>query len=205
MKVYAERPWRFTRQIIADLAMVAWVLFWIWAALGLYRAVQRLAEPGQRLESSGTNLAADLAAAKERAGNVPLVGDAIAAPLGSAADAAQGIAEAGRTQQETVGDLATVLAWFTVGVPILLALALWIPFRAAWMRAATSAVKVRRRQGGAELLALRALATAPLRRLSDLDFDVVEGWRNGDPEMVDCLARMELGRLGLKSKRLRHP
>ncbi|HCT77296.1 MAG TPA: hypothetical protein DGT23_12035 [Micromonosporaceae bacterium] len=198
MKVYAERPWRLTRQIVADLALAVWCLLWIWAAVGLYHFVQKLAVPGQKLESSGDRLAADLADAEAKAGAVPLIGKTVASPFGRAADAARGIAEAGRDQQSAVGDLATVVGWFTAGVPILIALALWIPFRAMWIRTATAAVKIRRRQGGSELLALRALATAPLRRLTDLDDDVVAGWRDGDPEMVDCLARMELRRLGLR-------
>lgn len=199
MKMYAERPWRLTRQIVADLALAAWCLLWIWAAVGLYQIVKRLAVPGEKLESSGDRLASDLADAEAKAGAVPLIGKTVASPFGRAAEAARGIAEAGRDQQNAVGDLATGVAWFTAVAPILLALALWIPFRAMWIRAATAAVKVRRRPGGAELLALRALATAPLRRLADLDDDVVTGWRDGDPEMVDCLARMELRRLGLRT------
>lgn len=203
MKVYAERPLRFTRQLVADLALAGWAVLWIWAAFNLYDYIQRLAIPGQKLETSGDKLATDLADAGAKAGSVPLVGDKLSSPFGAASDAAKGIADAGRTQQDAVADLATTLAWFTAVAPILLALALWIPFRAAWIKAATSAVKVRRRQGGAELLALRALVTAPLGRLHSLDTDVVADWRDGDPEVVDLLARMELRRLGLKGKKLR--
>lgn len=199
MKVYAERPWRLTRQIVADLTLAAWSLLWIWASITLYHFVQRLAVPGQKLESSGDRLAADLADAERRAAAVPLIGRQVAAPFGSASDAARGIADAGRSQQEAVGDLATVLAWFTAGVPILLALMLWFPFRAMWIRAASAAARVRRRPGGTELLALRALATAPLKRLSDIDEDVVAGWRTGEPACVEALARLELRRLGLRA------
>jgi hypothetical protein len=203
MKVYAERPLRFTRQVVADVAMAAWTILWVWAAINLYDFIQQLAIPGEKLERSGDSLADNLADAQSKAGSVPLVGDRLSAPFGNAAEAARGIADAGRTQQDAVGDLATTLAWFTAAAPILVALALWIPFRAMWIRAATSAVKVRRRTGGAELLALRALATAPLRRLQALDDDIVAGWRDGDPEMIDCLARMELRRLGLRNRKLK--
>jgi hypothetical protein len=198
MKVYAERPWRLTRQIVADLALAAWSLFWIWAAFWLYHFVQQLAVPGQKLESGGDRLATNLAEAQEKAAGVPLVGRQLATPFGNAAEAAQGIAEAGRSQQEVVGDLATVLGWFTGVVPIMLALVIWIPFRAFWIRTASAAARVRRRSGGAELLALRALANAPLRRIMDIDEDVVTGWREGAPSCVDALARLELRRLGLR-------
>ncbi len=202
MKVYAERPLRFTRQVVADLALAAWTVLWVWAAINLYDFIQKLAIPGEKLEGSGDRLAQNLADAQSKAGSVPLLGDKLSAPFGNAAEAARGIADAGRTQQEAVGDLATTLAWFTAAAPIIVALALWIPFRAMWIRAATSAVKVRRRTGGAELLALRALATAPLRRLHQLDHDVVAGWRDGDPEVIDHLARLELRRLGLTQRKL---
>ncbi len=204
MKVYAERPWRLTRQIVADLALAGWSLLWIWAAFGLYHFVQKLAVPGQKLESAGDKLAGNLSDAESRAAAVPLIGRSVAAPFGSAAEAARGIADAGRTQQEAVGDLATVLAWFTGAVPILIALALWFPFRAVWIRAASAAARVRKRPGGSELLALRALANAPLKRLSDLqrnlDEDVVAGWRTGEQSCIDALARLELRRLGLKPR-----
>jgi hypothetical protein len=62
------------------------------------------------------------------------------------------------------------------------------------------AAKLRRYEGGSELLALRALATAPLRRLASLDSDVVSGWRTGDPVTIESLAALELRRLGLRVK-----
>jgi hypothetical protein len=82
----------------------------------------------------------------------------------------------------------------------MLALVIWIPFRAMWIRSATTAARIRKRTGGAELLALRALANAPLRRIMDIDEDVVSGWRTGAPSCVDALARLELRRLGLRAK-----
>jgi hypothetical protein len=200
MKVYAERPWRLTRQIVADLVLAGWCLLWIWAAVGLYHFVQKLAVPGQKLESSGDKLAGNLTDAEQRAESVPVIGKAVAAPFGSAADAARGIADAGRSQQDAVNNLATVLGWFTALVPIVVALMLWIPLRAMWIRTATAAARVRRRPGGMELLAMRALANAPLRRLSDVDEDVLAGWRDRDPDVVSYLARLELRRLGLKPK-----
>lgn len=198
MKLYAEKPWRFTRQIIADVTALVWSAIWIWAAITLYDLVQKLAVPGQKLESAGVNLAADMAEAKARAGRIPLVGDEVGAPFGSAANAANSIAEAGRDQQEAIANLATVLAWLTAGIPVLMALALWLPLRLSWIRAASVAAKVRRYPGGGELLALRALATAPLRRLASLDSGVVAGWRTGDPDAVEQLAALELRRLGLR-------
>jgi len=198
--VYAERPWRLTRQIVSDLALAGWCLLWIWAAVTLYHYVQKLAVPGQKLENSGDRLAGNLSDAEQRASSVPVIGKAISEPLGSAADAARGIADAGRTQQDAVGNLATVLGLITALVPIIIALTLWLLLRAVWMRTASAAAKIRRRPGGMELLAMRALANAPLRRLSDVDEDVLAGWRDREPDCINYLARLELRRLGLKAK-----
>ncbi|GAA1645153.1 hypothetical protein [Catellatospora bangladeshensis] len=198
MKLYAEKPWRFTRQIVADIAALTWSAVWIWAAITLYHLVEKLAVPGQKLERAGVDLAADMMEAQERAQGVPLVGDRLSSPFGSAAGAAQTIAEAGRDQQLAIENLAIVLALLTAGIPLLMALALWVPFRLSWIRAASTAAKVRRYPGGSELLALRALATAPLRRLASLDDGVVAGWRTGDPRSIDQLAALELRRLGLR-------
>jgi hypothetical protein len=202
MKIYAEKPLRFTRQIVADAIAVAWCVMWIWAALTLYDLVGRLAAPGEKLEAAGASLSTDLAEARDKAKGIPLVGGSVSEPFGSASDAAADIAEAGRAQQEAIGDLATVLALLTAGIPVIIALALWLPFRMAWIRSASTAAKVRKHTGGAELLALRALATAPLRRLAALDTEIVSGWRHGDPAAIEQLASLELRRLGLSVRKL---
>jgi hypothetical protein len=200
MKVYAERPWRLTRQIVADVALAGWCLLWIWAAVTLYHYVQKLAVPGQKLESSGDRLAGNLSDAEHRVSDVPVIGKALAPPMGNAADAARGIADAGRSQQEAVGNLATVLGLITALVPVAIALTLWMLLRFVWIRTASAAAKIRRRPGGMELLAMRALANAPLRRLSAVDEDVLAGWRDREPDCVNYLARLELRRLGLRPK-----
>ncbi|TBL27832.1 hypothetical protein EYA84_28020, partial [Verrucosispora sp. SN26_14.1] len=50
---------------------------------------------------------------------------------------------------------------------------------------------------GRDLLALRALAGQPLRKLTRISPDVAEAWRQGDDATVNALAALELRRLGL--------
>jgi hypothetical protein len=54
---------------------------------------------------------------------------------------------------------------------------------------------------GRDLLALRALATQPLGRLTRVAPDVAEAWRRGDDATVDALAALELRQLGLRAGR----
>ena len=40
MKMYADSPARRTRQIVADLLVVLWLVFWIWAGWWVHEGVQ---------------------------------------------------------------------------------------------------------------------------------------------------------------------
>jgi hypothetical protein len=195
--VYADRPTAATRQLITDLFVVAWVAAWVWAAMKLYDLVEKLAIPGRQLEGAGSGLADNLHDAGDKVDNVPGVGDAIATPFDKAADAARSVAGAGRAQQEAVGDLALALALALLVFPLGLVLFVWLPLRVRWIRRAGAATALRAAPAGRDLLALRALATQPLRRLAALDRDVAAAWREGDPAAVDALARLELRSLGL--------
>jgi hypothetical protein len=131
-------------------------------------------------------------------GRVPLVGDELTDPFTRAAEAARSLADAGREQQEIVGDLALVLALLLVAVPLGLVLLLWLPSRLRWMRRAGAAAAVRDQPAGRDLLALRALAGRPLNQLTRLGPDIAQSWRNGDASAVDALAALELKELGLR-------
>ena len=158
----------------------------------------KLGVPGQKLQGAGTGIADNLADAGGKVGRVPLVGDQLTAPFTKAAEAARSLAEAGRQQQEIVGDLALVLAVLLVAVPLALVLFLWLPLRVRWMRRASLAASVRDEPAGKDLLALRALASQPLNRLTRLGPDIAQSWRNGDADAVDVLAALELRDLGLR-------
>lgn len=199
MKIYAEKPFRFGRQLIADLVTVAWIGVWIWVGTHLYDLIMKLAVPGQKLESAGGGLAQNLADAQDKANNIPLVGDKLGTPLGKAAEAARSIADAGQAQQDVVHDLAVTLSIAVGALPILIAVVLWLLLRFRWIRAASAANRLRRRRGGVELLALRAITFAPLRRLATLPDDAAARWRAGDAGTVDSLAALELRRLGLRT------
>jgi hypothetical protein len=128
---------------------------------------------------------------------VPVAGDSLSAPFAKAAGAARGVADAGREQVAIVHDLAWVLALLTVAVPVALIVLVWLPARIRWVRRASSAAALRGGTAGRDLLALRALANQPLRRLSTVDDDPVSAWRRGDPDVLAALATLELRRLGL--------
>ncbi|GGQ79980.1 hypothetical protein GCM10010166_57670 [Couchioplanes caeruleus subsp. azureus] len=203
MKMYADRLPTAVRQLLTDILVVLWVYCWIRAGLWAHDMVERLAVPGRKLQEAGTAIAGNLGDIGGKVGRVPLVGDELTSPFSGAADAAGGLAEAGRQQQEIVGDLALTVALLIVAVPLALVLFGWLPLRLRWMRRAGVAARVRDEPAGRELLALRALAGRPLGELTKLGPDIARSWRTGDAAAVDALAALELRGLGLRSARPR--
>jgi len=196
--LYADRPPVAIRQLLTDLLVVLWVYAWIRAGLWVHDLVLKLGVPGQKLEGAGSGLADNLADAGGKVRRVPLVGDELTQPFSRAAQAARSLAEAGRDQQEIVGNLAVVLALLLLAVPLGLVLFGWLPLRLRWMRRAGVAAAVRDQPAGRDLLALRALAGRPLNELTRLGPDIAQSWRNGDASAVDALAALELRDLGLR-------
>jgi hypothetical protein len=208
VRLYADRPRTGLRQVVTDLFVVAWVVFWVWAASKVYDTVLKLAVPGQKLEGAGEGIAGGLSDAGDKVDNVPAVGGALAAPLDKAAGAAEALADAGREQQAAVHNLAVMLVVLLLIVPLSLVLFVWLPLRIRWIRRASYATALRGFRGGRDLLALRALANQPLRRLVRIDADPANAWRDGDDRAVEALAALELRSLGLspgESRRVRSP
>ncbi|WP_320066672.1 hypothetical protein [Micromonospora sp. RTGN7] len=201
MKIYADRLPTAVRQFLTDLLVVVWVYAAIRFALWVHDLVQKLAVPGQKLEGAGGGLADNLADAGGKVGRVPLVGDELTGPFKKAAEAARSMAEAGRDQQELVGQLALALGIAVLVFPLALVLFGWLPLRLRWMRRAASAKALSAVPAGRDLLALRALTSQPLGKLTRIAPDVAEAWRRGDDATVDALAALELRRLGLRGGR----
>ena len=74
----------------------------------------------------------------------------------------------------------------------------WLPLR-LWIRRASVGSALRTGSAGRDLLALRALARQPLRRLRAIHPDPVSAWRAGDTSTLDALAGLELRTLGLNA------
>jgi len=197
---YAETPARRSRQIVGDAAAVFGLLLCLWAGTGAHDLTTGLAEPGRTLESAGAELAARMDEAGAAADDLPLAGDALAAPFDGAGDASRAIEGAGVQQQGAVATLATTLGWVVGGLPALLIAAGWLPSRVRFRRQAGQAVRLRDADAGLDVLALRALARQPLSALMRAGPGLVDGWRANDPAAISALADLELRRLGLRTR-----
>ena len=201
MKIYADLPGVGLRQFLTDLLVLAWVAFWIYAAVWVYERVSNLAAPGRRIESAGERMSSGLSGAGDKIDNVPAVGGGLAEPFDTAARGADALADAGRAQQDAVHNLAIALVILVLVVPMMMVLLGWLPLRWRWIQRASLAATLRGRPSGTDLLALRALVRQPLRRLVAIHPDPATAWRDREPEAMARLAALELRTLGLRPRR----
>jgi hypothetical protein len=198
MRPYAQHPALRLRQVAADVGMLAWLVVWVLVARTVHAAVLVLAEPGRAVEDLGRSVAGNMNSAADAAQRVPLVGDELAKPFGSLSDAGGSVSGAGQAAQDAVGTLAAVLAVVLVVLPVGWLLVRWLPWRLRYAREAGAARRLLAGTPDLEILAARALSTAPLPRLAALPPGTGGAWHAGDPRAVRDLAGVELERLGLR-------
>ena len=197
MRLYAPSPVLRGRQLLADTGLLLWTVLWVLVARAVHGAVLLLAEPGQAVEDLAGSVAGSMGSAADAARDLPVVGDDLAEPFAALEEAGSSVGGAGQAAQDAVGTLATVLAVVLVVLPVGWLLLRWLPWRLAWLRDAAVAERVLAGTPDLELLAARALATAPLPALAALPEGTGTAWRAGDPVAVRALAALELRRLGL--------
>ena len=198
MHPYAQHPAVRLRQVAADVGMLAWAVVWVLVARAVHAAVLVLAEPGRAVEDLGRSVAGNMNSAADAAEGVPLVGDELAAPFGSLADASGAVSGAGQSAKDAVSTLAMLLAVVLVLLPVGWLMLRWLPARLRYAREAGAARRLLAGTPDLEILAARALSTAPLPRLAALPAGTGAAWRVGDPTAVRALAGLEVGRLGLR-------
>jgi hypothetical protein len=196
VKLYAETAGLRARQLLGDLAVVAWTAVWVAAGLTLYRLVEKLAVPGARLERAGGGFAGDVAEIQRKVGRIPVVGNELQDPFGRLAGVGQTLADAGATQQAAVHQLALWLGVVVAAVPIVTLLLAWLPRRVAWAREAGAASRLRLDGADLELFAIRAVANRSLRELHRVTPDPAGALRAGE---FAALADLELRALGLRA------
>lgn len=202
MKLYADRPGRRTRQIIADLLALFAIAFFVWAGVSIHNLIAALGDLALRLREAGDGFSGTMTEIGETLGSVPFIGPGIAAPFDGASGAGDALARAGQTGQDTIAAIA-VLAGILVAVgPIVLIAIIWlVPRLRGAVRAGELAAIVR---AGAplDLVALRALSHRPVREVVAVSADAAGQWRRGDADTIRALAELELRAAGVA---LPHP
>lgn len=194
---YATTPARLAAQVFSDLLVVAWIALWVVIGLAVHHAVASIASVGTQVQDGASGIADNLDSAGESADRIPLVGDAMSKPLRAASRAAVDLAGAGENLHSTATWLAVLLA-IAVAAPPILAIGMpWLFMRIRFFRRKWTVIALAATPAGEQLLALRALANRPLRRLTEVSTDPVGAWRAHDVDAVRGLAALELRSAGV--------
>jgi hypothetical protein len=197
IKLYADSTPRRTRQIVADVLMVAWIVLCSWLGRATSQGIEALRGPADNLASAGDSIRDNMSGAATNVGGVPLVGDSLRGPFDAISRAGQNIANVGASLGVTVDQVSSVAGLVVAAVPILAVLAVWAVVRTRFVRRATAAHHWLAQPGALELFALRALSRQSLRRLERVGPDPAGQFRSGDRGTLRALADLELDRCGL--------
>jgi hypothetical protein len=192
--LYARRSALRTRQLLQDVAFLAWVLLWIRIGQHVHDLVGKLGTPPDRLAEAGRALRSAGGRAGSSVDDLPVVGDRLAEPFSRVGDGGDALVRAGEAGGAAADDLALALGLIVALLPIAYVAFKYLPDRLRWIDEAGAADALVAAPGGTELFALRALANQPLKALRRVDDDPYGPFRAG---RVEALAALELRRLGL--------
>lgn len=198
MKLYAETPARRTRQMIADLLFLGWLVLWVYIAGVVHDSTMELVEPSEQVELAGERLSDGLSGTRDFLADLPLVGSGVTDPLDTAIAATDQLSEGGR---QSIGAIESLAFWLRLSIgasPILIVAAFYLPGRVRFVQRATQARQFVDSNDDLDLLALRALSHQPLPMLTRISEDPAGGWRSGDPDVIWQLADLELKASGLQ-------
>jgi hypothetical protein len=198
MKLYADSPARATRQVLADVLFLLWLVVWVTAGTSSHDPTWELAGPGRQTQESATSLAESMQDAGAALDDVPIIGDSARAPFDKASEASGALADAGRAEVEAVEGLAFWLRLAVTLIPILVVGAFFLPGRWRFVREATAGQKFMDAEADLQLFALRAMSNQPMHQLARVSDDPVGAWQRGDREVVHALARLEMRSVGLR-------
>jgi len=198
MKMYADTPARRTRQIVADLLVLGWIVFWCWAGWSVHETTQELARPAERTQAAAAGLSSSLGETADSLGGIPLIGSSAARPLDEASGYADELAAASSRGIDAVNGLALKLGLAVALTPVLIVLFFYLPPRLTFVRNATAGQQFVDSTHDLDLFAIRALANQPLHLLARISPDPAGAWRARDPRVVAQLAALEMHDVGLR-------
>jgi hypothetical protein len=202
IKLWSELPAARSKELVADLATLAWVLFWGGIVWQLFQFLVGFATAGRAVHDGGENLVRGGRDLGDSLAGLPLVGSQV---RDVARDAFGG---AGRP----LSDFGTQIEQFIVIVSVVLTLILalvtigpWLNRYLPWrwerlrrLRAAHRAIRIAPDTGNTAIertLALRAVTRLDYATLLEFTPDPFGDWAGG---RHDRLARAELASVGLR-------
>lgn len=202
MALYARPSWQLTRQVTTDVFVVVWTGVWWLAGRALDAVIRGLAAPSRAIQDAAGSMQDGFEEAARSVETVPLAGPSLRQPFDAAASGLQQVWQSAHDQVVGIEQVATLTGLLTFAIPVAIILALWLPARIRFIRNSRATARFISIQPNLELLALRALATQPFHRLAQVSNDPLAAWRDGDEQVIDALAELELRRNGLRRPRV---
>lgn len=202
MQFYARPSWRLTRQVIADVFVLAWGIGWWFVGRFTDGVIRAVAEPSRQAGRLAEDLRAQTADVANQAAGIPLVGDDLRQPFDGMAATLNDLAGSASAQVTAIEQTATVAGVLAFAIPVALMIVIWLPRRLAFARRIAEVSALADTVDGTDLLALRALTSQPLDALHSVALDPVAAWRTGDPDALTALAELELARAGVRRRPL---
>jgi hypothetical protein len=202
IKIWSELPGARTKEQVADIATILWLVFWGSIVWQLFQFLASFAGAGRAIRDGGETMIRSGRDLGESLAGLPLVGS-------QARDIARDAFAGGG---QPLSDFGTELEQFIFVVAIVLALLLALVTLAPWLtrylpwrwgrlrrvRAAHQAIRTRPDIGEAgveRVLAMRAITRLDFPTLLEFSSDPVGDWVSG---RHDRLARAELASVGLR-------
>jgi hypothetical protein len=201
IKIWSELPLARTREQIADVATLIWVVFWGSIVWQLFQFLVGFAGVGRAVHEGGENMIEGGRSLGDSLAGLPLVGSQVR-DLASGAFAAGGqpISSLGTELVEFITIVSVVLALLLALVTIVPWLIRYVPWRLERLRRVRSAHRAIRKAPASDAaveqtLAMRAIARLDYDALLDFTPDPIGDWTSG---RHDRLARAELASVGLR-------
>ena len=201
IKIWSELPVSRTREQLADVATLLWVVFWGNVVWQLFQFLVGFAGVGRAVHEGGDNMVAGGRSLGDSLAGLPIVGSQ-ARDLASGAFAAGGqpISELGTGLEQFVTIVSVVLALLLALVTLGPWLIRYVPWRWGRLQRVRSAHQVIRKAPDADAgiertLAMRAMARLEYETLLDFTPDPIGDWTSG---RHDRLARAELASVELR-------
>ena len=198
MAIYASRPGRLAGQLIGDLFVLGWGVAWALVGILVHQVVEVLAVPARETARTASRLVTNLKDAAEQASRVPGVGEDLRQPFDAASVTLGNVITSANQQVASIELLAVIAGWLAFLIPVAVVVAFWLPRRIRFYRQAKASQQFLDSSTDLDLFALRAMASQPLYVLAGVSDDPVRAWRDGDRQVIDQLAEIELRRNGLR-------
>ncbi|MEA2654238.1 MAG: hypothetical protein QOI37_1465 [Chloroflexota bacterium] len=202
IKLWSELPGARSKELVADVATVVWIVFWGSIVWQLFQFLSSFAQAGRSVRDGGNTMVQSGRDLGESLSGLPLVGSQARDIARNAfASAGTPISSFGTELEQFIFVIAAVLALLLALVTLQPWLVRYLPWR--WerlhrLRSAHRAIRLSPDGSDAQterVLALRAVTRLEYATLLEYSDDPLGDWTNG---RHDRLARAELASVGLR-------